>query len=254
MQLEIISPYGVAHVWGITGHRFVLSRRVDHDRSEIIGTILVGRSKDTLFFFSGRYNNVRHSTLWQKLDLEQPDCDEPRNKWFDRFAFPEIDRFKPMGYHHIANLVVAKEQRGKSLSRVMLNMILEKYARNFMVAHALPIEHSQHLLCGRGFWQIGDPPWLERMERLGFYLRWGAESFFIEHDWAPLPQIRDRETGEIISNVAYNRSFGLPDRYATSQPATGSDEHLTERVAEVMRLSVQPNAKLQYFQAMFNFV
>jgi hypothetical protein len=71
VQLEIISPYGVAHIWGVTGHRFVLSRRVTAERSELIATILVGRSKDTVFFFTGRYNNLRHSTIRETVDFAQ---------------------------------------------------------------------------------------------------------------------------------------------------------------------------------------
>ncbi len=253
VQREIISPYGVAHIWGITGHRFVLSRAAGPDRSELLGTILVGRSKDTIFFFTGRYNNLRHSTLRETVDFEQPDRDDAAHRWFDRFAFPEIERFKPRAYHHIANFVVAKELRGRSLSRFILTKIVENYARDYLLRRQLPVRHSQHLLCGRGLWQIGDPPWLERMERLGFYSRRGAESFFIEHDWAPLPEMRSPETGEAITNLAYNRSFGLPDRYLSSKPGTKSDEHLDERVPEVIRLSQEPTAKLQYFQAMFDF-
>lgn len=253
VQLEIISPYGVAHIWGTAGHRFVLSRSVGPDRSEILGTILVGRSKDTIFFFTGRYNNLRHSTMRATVDLGQPDGDNPEQRWFDRFAFPDLDHFKPRAYHQIANFVVAKEQRGHSLSRLLLATIVEKYARDHIVANGRRVEHSQHLLCGRGLWQIGDPPWLERMERLGFFLRRGAESFFIEHDWAPLPPLRSRRTGEVISNVEYNRSFGLPDHYLASQTVPSSDEHLTDRIPEVIALSRRPDAKLQYFQAMFDF-
>lgn len=253
VQREIISPYGVAHIWGITGHRFVLSRAVGPDRSEILGTILVGRSKDTLFFFTGRYNNLRHSTIRETVDFAQPNADVPEQKWFDRFAFPALDRFKPRGYHQIANFVVAKELRGRSLSRFLLAKIVENYARDHLVGHGLPVKHSQHLLCGRGLWQIGDPPWLERMQRLGFYLRRGAESFFLEHDWAPLPALRSPQTGEVISNLAYNRSFGLPDRYLEPPPAHGSDEDLPDRVPEVIRLSQHPAAKLQYVQTMFDF-
>ena len=253
VQREIISPYGVAHLWGITGHRFVLSRAVGADRSELLGTLLVGRSKDTIFFFTGRYNNLRHSTLRETVDFEQPDGDDAAHKWFDRFAFPEIERFKPRAYHHIANFVVDKECRGRSLSRFMLAKVVENYARDHLDAHRRPVKHSQYLLCGRGLWQIGDPPWLERMERLGFYARQGAESFFIERDWAPLPEMRRPESGEVISNVDYNRSFGLPDRVRASTPGAGSNEHLSDRVPEVLRLSRDPAAKLQYFQAMFDF-
>lgn len=254
VQLEIISPYGVAHIWGVTGHRFVLSRRVSPDRSELLATILVGRSKDTVFFFTGRYNNLRHSTIRETVDFDQPDGGDPAHKWFDRFAFPEISRFKPKGYHHIANFVVCKEERGRKLAPFLLDKIVEKYARDHLDKHQRAVEHSQHLLCGKGFWQIGDPPWLPRMEKLGFRLRLGAESFFIEHDWARLPAIFDRKTGEPISNVAYNTSYGLPRRYLSGKPAGDTSEDLLDRVPEVIRLSQNPKAKLQYFQAMFDFV
>ncbi len=253
VQLEIISPYGVAHIWGVTGHRFVLSRRVSAERSELLATILVGRSKDTVFFFTGRYNNLRHSTIRETVDFEQPDHDDPAHKWFDRFAFPEIRGFKPQGYHHIANFVVCKEERGRKLAHFLLDKIVEKYARDHIDKHQRAVEHSQHLLCGQGLWQIGDPPWLPRMEKLGFRLRWGAESFFIEHDWARLPAIVDRKTGEPISNVAYNASYGLPQRYLDTKPTGDAAHYLLDRVPEVMRLSRDPRAKLQYFQTMFDF-
>jgi hypothetical protein len=254
VQLEIISPYGVAHIWGVTGHRFVLTRRVSPDRSELLATILVGRSKDTIFFFTGRYNNLRHSTIRETVDFDQPDRDDPSKKWFDRFAFPEVGRFKPKGYHHIANFVVSKEHRGLKLSRVFLDAIVAKYARDHLEKHGRNVAHSQHLLCGRGLWQIGDPPWLPRMEKLDFYLRWGAESFFIERDWAPLPVVFDQGAGEPISNVAFNEAAGLARRYSTAKPTGNSAEHLLDRVAEIIRLSQDPKAKLQYFQAMFDFV
>lgn len=253
VQLEIISPYGVAHIWGVTGHRFVLSKRVGGDRNEILATILVGRSKDTVFFFTGRYNNLRHSTIRETVDFEQPDHGDPAHKWFDRFAFPEIEHFKPIGYHHIANFVVSKEHRGHELSRFFLRMILENYSKDYMDKNGHPLVHSQHLLCGKGFWQIGDPPWLPRMEKLGFRLRRGAESFFIEHDWARLPVVYDRETKAPISNVAYNASYGLPQRYLTTKSTGESSQYLTDRIPEVIRLSQDPKAKLQYFQAMFDF-
>ncbi|MEO7095114.1 MAG: hypothetical protein ABI175_17775 [Polyangiales bacterium] len=252
VQLDIISPHGVAHLWGTEGHRFVLSRAVDGTTSEMIATMLVARRKGTIFFFTGRYNNVRHSTIEQTVDFDQPAGTNPEQKWFAQFAFPPPIQFKPRAYHHIANFVVAKEHRGKRLSRFFLNALLAKYARDPMALRGSPIEHSQYLLCGRGFWQIGDPPWLVRMERLGFHLRWGAESFFMEKDWAPLPPIHD-DQGREISNLDYNRSFNLPERYQNAKPTRASAFHLMDRVPEVIRLSQDPRAKLQYFQTMFDF-
>jgi GNAT superfamily N-acetyltransferase len=252
VQREIISPDGVANLWGTTGHRFVLSRAHGGRHSELLATILVGQSKDTLFFFTGRYNNLRHSTIAEDVDFSQPDDGDPRQRWFDRFAFPDLVRFKPRAYHQIANFVVAREHRGQGFARLLLDAILTKYSRDHLQGRGAPIEHSQHLLCGRGMWQIGDPPWLSRMLRLGFYLRWGAESFFIEHEWAPLPPLFEGERR--IANGEYNESFGLPRRYLDERPPPVVGEHLLDRVPEVIRLARDPRAKLQYFQTMFDFV
>jgi GNAT superfamily N-acetyltransferase len=252
VQRDIISPAGVAGLWGTTGHRFVLARRLDASTHEIVATLLVGRRKGTIFFFTGRYNNLRHSTIAQDVDFDQPDADDPRHRWFDRFTFPDLVRFKPRAYHHIANFVVGPEQRQRGLAQLLLDSILRYYARDFIDGHGLPVVHSQFLLCGRGFWQIGDPPWLNRMQKLGFYRRWGAESFFIEHDWAPLPPVV--VDGRTIDNVTYNHTYGLPGCYAAGSQPPPSDEHLMDRVPEVLRLADDPRAKLQYFQAMFDFV
>jgi GNAT superfamily N-acetyltransferase len=253
VQNEIISPHGVAHLWGTTGHRFVLSRAVDAVTSELLATILVGRRKGTIFFFTGRYNNLRHSKIAEEVDLALPAGSNPQQRWFDLFAFPDLARFKPTAYHQIANFVVAREHRGKGLARRLLAEIVSKYSRDDIESRGGQIEHSQYLLCGRGLWQVGDPPWLSRMEKLGFYLRWGAESFFIERDWAPLPPIHD-SAGRTTSNLEYNRAFGLPRRYTEGAPRRESSEHLLDRVPAVIQLSQDPRAKLQYFQTLFDFV
>lgn len=252
VQQDIISPEGVSTLWGSAGHRFVLARRVDARTHELIATILVGRSKDTIFFLTGRYNNLRYSTIVEDVDFDQPDQDDPAHKWFDRFAFPDVQRFKPDRYHHIANFVVSPEHRRAGVAAPFLRDIVRYYSRDVLDGNGYPILHSQHLLCGRGLWQIGDPPWLARMRKLGFYRRWGAESFFIEHDWAPLPPVTMH--GKVIDNVTYNGMYDMPACYGAGQVPHPSDEHLLERVPEVVRLAQDPRAKLQYFQAMFDFV
>lgn len=252
IQLDVISPFGVAYLWGVTGHRFIVSRSADSGKREIIGSALIGRSKDTIFFLTGRYNNLRHSTIKQAVDLTQPDGSNPSQKWFDRFAFPDLDRFKPSFYHQIANFVVAKYCRRQGLAKFMIENIVKYYSRDYISSHQNEIEHSQYLLCGRGLWQIGDPPWLPKMKALGFYLRGGAESFFVEHDWAKLPSVMNK--GKQVSNVEYNRSFGLPQAYENFEPSSLTQEHLLDRIPEVVRLSQDPRAKLQYFQAMYNFL
>lgn len=251
VQRGIISPEGVSTLWGVAGHRFVLARRHDARTHELLATILVGRSKDTIFFFTGRYNNLRYSTIIEDVDLDQPDQDDPERRWFDRFAFPNLQRFKPDRYHHIANFVVSPDHRSEGIAAPFLRNIVRYYSRDVLDGEGHPIIHSQHLLCGRGLWQIGDPPWMARMKKLGFYRRWGAESFFIEHDWAPLPPVFMH--GGQIDNLAYNRMYDMPSCYEGQEPHP-SDEHLLKRVPEVVRLAQDPRAKLQYFQAMFDFV
>lgn len=252
VQYNIISPYGIANLWGTTGHRFVLSTSAGPGMREIIASILVGRSKDTIFFLTGMYNNLRHSEVATTVDLNLPDKNHPDKKWFDRFAFPQLDKFKPSMYHHIANFVVTQRYRRQGVARFMLDAIVKNYSRDYIDKHNRQVNHSQHLLCGRGFWQIGDPPWFARMKALGFYLRGGAESFFIEHEWAPLPTIA--QDGKTISNIEYNQSFDLPRLYQEFEADPRTDQHLLGRIPEVMRLSQNPKAKLQYFQVMYNFL
>jgi hypothetical protein len=251
VQKEIISPFGISHLWGVTGHRFILSRSAGPSNREIVASILVGRSKDTIFFLTGRYNNIQHSTIKQTVDLNQPNDSDPDQKWFDRFAIPDLDKFKPQFYHQIANFVVTKELRRQGLARFLIDNMVKYYSRDHITIEGDAIEHSQHLLCGHGFWQIGDPPWFVKMKALGFYLRGGAESFFIEQPWAPLPPIFNGD--KQISNVEYNSSFGLPKIYQNFE-AHYSPHHLLDRIPEVIKLSQDPRAKLQYFQAMYDFI
>lgn len=255
VQRDIIAPEKVGTLWGSAGHRFVLARRNDARTHEILATILVAASKDTVFFFTGRYDNQTYSKMKHTVDWGQADTDDPAHKWLDRFAFPPLARFKPNWYHHFANFVVSPDHRGARIAGLFLESIRRYYANDILAASDRPDPvHAQSLLCGIGFWQIGDPPWMERMKKLGFWRRWGAESFFIEHDWAPLPPTI--MGGRRIGNVEYNRMFGMPDCYAPDQERFRhpSDEHLYERIAEVMRLAQDPRAKLQYYQAMFDFV
>jgi GNAT superfamily N-acetyltransferase len=251
VQRDIISPEDVSKLWGAAGHRFVLSRRVSANVHEILATILVGQSKDTIFFFTGRYNNLRYSTIAEDVDFNQPDQDNPEHRWFDRFAFPDIQRFKPNRYHHIANFVVSPDHRNKGIALPFIRNIIRYYSRDVLDGSGYPIQHSQHLLCGKGLWQIGDPPWLERMKHLGFYRRWGAESFFIEQEWAPLPPVII--DGVRIDNVTHNRRYDMPACYAEGKIPYPTTEHLMNRVPEVIRLAEDPRAKLQYFQAMCDF-
>ena len=250
VQRTIISPFGVANIWGLTGHRFILSRPAGAGWREIVASALVAADHDTVFFFTGRYNNLRQSTLRDTVDLAQPAGANPWERWFDQFAFPPLERFKPYGYHQLANFVVAREHRGRGYAKALLDGIARHYAAVSLASRGGDPEHGQALLAGRGFWQVGDPPWLPKMAALGFFRRAGAESFFVERPWSPLPPLR--KAGRKVGNLEYTHALGLPELYERFTPFP-SDEHLLGRIPEVVRLSQDPQAKLQYFQVMRDF-
>ncbi len=252
IQENVISPTAVAQLWGQTGYRFVLTRSVDAQTHELLATMLVAKSVESLFFFTGAYNNLLQSRLKEQIDLSMPHPNLRDMLWFSQFDFPDLGEFKPSDYHQIANFAVSLPYQAKGLGRLLLQQIQQKYAASYLSALGREPLHGQPLLSGRGLWQIGDPPWLLKMRKLGFYLRAGAESFFIEQAGAPLPAIFAAD-GHKIDNVEYNRSFGLPQLYEGWQP-NHSREHLMHRIAKVQRLAVSPHAKLQYFQTLFDFV
>lgn len=269
VQRELISTHGVMNVWGKTGHRFVLSRPAANGKREIISTILVSESRDGMFFFTSMFNNLKLSKLKDDIDFEISADGNPDHKWFDKFRFPDVELYKPQGYHHIANFVVEKEDdiRGKGIARLMIQEIVKNYSRDYIQATNGKVIHSQRLLCGKGFWQIGDPPWLERMGHLGFFPRLGCETFHYNVDWDPLIPTYDNN-GKIIEHVPYNKSFGLPDMYI--QLLEGKDSpyqhiyeealnspssvHLIHRIPAVIELAKSGKAKLQFFQLLFPFL
>jgi len=267
VQMELISPHGIMNLWGKTGHRFVLSREAPGGQREIISSALVAQSRDGIFFYTSRFNNLRHSTLRQDIDFEVSADGNPAHKWFDKFRYPEIEQYKPKGFHHFANFVVEKEgARNQGIARLMIREIVKNYSREYIHMAGGAVEHSQRLLCGKGFWQIGDPPWLSRMGKLGFIPRLGCETFHTDVDWDPLAPTYDKD-GKVIDHVSYNQSFGLPQMYVKlfegqDSPyrhiyevalKSQSGDHLLERIPTVIELGKSGKAKLQYFQLLFPF-
>ncbi|MCM2280037.1 MAG: hypothetical protein NDJ89_18340 [Oligoflexia bacterium] len=269
VQQELISPYGVKNRWGKAGHRFVMSRDAGDGKREVIGTLLVSKEEDGLFFFTSMYNNLNTGRIREQVDFNVLADGIPGHKWFDKFALPEAERYKPKGFHHIANFVIEKEGlRGAGLSRLFIDSVVENYTR----FGSSPIPHSQPMLSGQGFWQIGDPPWLDRMGALGFYPRLGAETFHVDVDWARLVPTLGKD-GRPIDHVNYNQSFNVPQMYEQLQLGTSpyrelydavvksrqegtsapAGDHLLERIPEVVRLAKSGKAKFQYFQLLYPF-
>lgn len=274
VQTELISPHGVHNHWGKVGRRFVLSRNAGNGHREIIASALVGERRSGLLFLTSRFNNLRADKLREDIDFNVSADGNPEHRWFDKFAMPEIDRYKSNGYHHLANFVVEREgARGLGLSRILIDEIVKNYSRDHLTRNDILPAHSQRLLCGKGFWQIGDPPWLPRMSRLGFVPRLGAESFHIDTDWDPLIPTYNRD-GKELHHREYNASFGLPQMYekllaGEDSPYTGlynsamlahktgltppPGDHMPERIAKVVELAKSGRAKFQYFQLLFTF-
>ena len=107
---------------------------------------------------------------------------------------------------------------------------------------------------------------------IGFQLRLGAETFYIDQKWDPLLPVHIN--GQVIDNVSYNQMYDMPQIYGGtpsdlsrwphspllySEPQMGDmgdspkDIHLIERIPEVIQLSQSGNAKLQYFQLFYMF-
>lgn len=249
-QLEYVSPYAISNLWGRYGYRFVLSRSVGNNKREIIGTALIANSKGTLFFFTNKYNNLRASTMTQDVDFNL--CVDGNHKWFDKFNFPNIRDYKPVGLNQLANFAVEKIGcRGLGLGKLLITEIVNNYA----IHHKdVVIKHSQPLICGKGLFQIADPSWLRFMLNIGFKLRIGAETFYIDREWSKLPSVT--MNGKEINNVEYNNFFNMPQLYCgldMSYAQDHPDMHLLDRVPEVIELANSGYAKLQYYQLIYMF-
>jgi len=255
-QVEFVSPHAVSNNWGKSGYRFVLTRDINANVKEIVATALIGNSKDTLFFFTSKYNNLRHSTMIKDVDW---DLEIDDKKWFDGFSFPKPREYKPPLYNHLANFSVEREGcRGLGLSKILLDGIIKHYALHDKNS---VINHSQPLICGNGLFQIADPSWLKIMLNLDFDLRRGAETFFIENEKShPLPKVIMNNVE--MDNIDYNEHFGFFDIYSKEYEfdddfmaymSVSDSKHLTHRISHNVKLAQSGKAKLQYYQLIKNF-
>lgn len=269
VQRELISPYSVNNLWGQYGYRFVLSKIHNETHREIISTALVTKDHRNLLFFTSMFNNLKISDLKHiNFDISAPNT--PNKKWFDKFVHPPIEKYKPIGYHQFANFVVEKEgQRHKGIARLMINNIVSHYSRKYLMNTSNNLAHSQPLLNGEGLWQIGDPPWLARMSKLGFIPRLGAESFHIDVAWDKLHELLDSNE-HIVDHTRYNSLNGLFSIYQPKVDSTyykimlkltqknkdippSPSIHLIDRIDEVLAIARSGKAKLQYYHLVFPF-
>jgi hypothetical protein len=289
-QLEYVSPSAISNLWGKFGYRFVLTRKINENIRELIGTALIGSSKDNLFFFTHKYNNIKIKKQHQQEDHEElrkidekirysPDSYEftgvdwnimiPSSinkdlqlRWFDKFDLPDPFLYKIDGFNQLGNFAIEKINcRGLGLGKLLIDSIQKYYA---IQNPNHQITHSQPLVCGKGLFQLADPSWKRFMKDIGFQVRLGAESFFIDHPLDPLiPTIIN---GQAISNIHYNEMFGLFEEYEvkedierrlSSSASEGGDSsasvHLKNRIPHVLELGRSGRAKLQYYQLFYPF-
>ena len=239
-QLSYVSPDAISNLWGKTGYRFVLSRTVNNDVKEIVGTALISSRKDNLFFFTSRYHNIAHSSMMTNIDFDL-------DRWFDNFALPPTQSYKPQGLNQIANFSIDENWRNNGLSKFMLTSIIKNYAVQYILANGgnlSNLSHSQYLICGDGLFQIADPSWLSVMQHVGLQHRYGAESFYVN------PTLGSTMNGKQISNVRYNEMCGLNQIYENFDLVSENYDaiHMICRIPEVLRMSKNETYKLQYFQ------
>ena len=248
-HLQYGSPYAITHLWGRTGNRFVLLRKMDNEWVELVGTALVSQSRNNLFFFTSKYNNIWYPSIMKNVDFGLT-LSDGKNKWFDKFDMPNINEYKPLGYNQLANFAVEKiDCRGMGLGKLMIDTLRNHYA---FVNPTLNINHCQPLICGIGLHQIADPSWPPFMENIGFIRRLGAETFFIDQPWSRIePVIINNQP---LDNISFNKKFGLDQLYDNIKKETLNPKiHLVDRIDHVRELSKSPHAKLQYVQLLFNF-
>lgn len=249
-QRKYVSPDAISNLWGKNGYRFVLSKKVSSTMRVIFATALISNSKDTLFFFTTKYNCLRYSTMFQDVDFnilyDEKKYDE-KNKWFDKFDMPPIDVYKPTRLNQLANFAVDKSNRGNGVGKFFMDEIVKNYAVHSPISK---ISHSQPLVCGDGLFQIADPSWKKYMTKIGFKLRPDAETFFIDQDWSPLDPVIIN--GKKTENVEFNKMFDMPQIYDNIDP-TLTKYAITERIPHVIKLSKSSSAKLQYFQLLYFF-
>ena len=172
-------------------------------------------------------------------------------KWFDKFAMPNITDYKPRECNQLANFAIEKiGHRGFKLGKLMINEIIKNYALYYTKSD---IKHSQPLICGKGLFQIADPSWRKYMLDIGFRVRYGAETFYLDHDWDRLPITKIN--GKIIDNVSYNNMYGLPQIYDVRNNINKKNTpyDLNDRIPKVIGLANSEYAKLQYFQLIYMF-
>lgn len=247
-QLEYVSPYALSHLWGRSSYRFVLSRKVTPATREMIGTALITKDEDTLLFFTNKYNNLRFSSIRQSVDFDL--SVNGQHKWFEQFDMPKTEDYKPHGYNQLANFAIESvHYRGLGLGKLLIHEIVKNYALHSSKAN---IQHSQPLIRGKGLFQIADPSWREYMLKIGFQQRAGAETFYLDREWAKLPPVT--MNGKKIDHKSYNRMYGIPQMYeASSLGAKNTNLDLIERIPRVIELANSGKAKLQYFQLIYMF-
>ena len=246
-QLNYVSPYAISNLWGLKGYRFIVTKSIKENKRQLIGTILISHSRNNLFFFSNRYNNIRTENL--------PHIFNNNPEWFSNFSFPNIYNYKPSDYNQIANFAIEKSFRGNQMGRKIIDVIIENYSSHYIQNNDKQIIHSQPLICGKGLFQISDPAWLKRRLNMNFKLRAGAETFYLGNENNTL--IKTKVDGQEVCNVDYNRLMGLDlyygNEYEKYVNIDDKNMNLVDEIDRVRKLSLSENAKLQYYQTYFNF-
>lgn len=255
-QLNYVSPFAVTNLWGRDGYRFVLSRKVDDNKCEIIGTALISQSQDTLFFFTNKYNNLKFSNIALEVNFDLK-IDGIHN-WFDKFDMPSIQEYKPQKFNQLANFAIEKIGcRGLGLGKLLIEEIIKNYSEFYLKSKHQTFTHSQNYFCGQGLFQIADPSWLKYMIKIGFGIRYGAETFYLDQPWSPL--VPTKNYCKYIDNITYNAMYGLPQLYDNIDQKSIMDNilYIPNRIPKVKELANNNNAKLQYYQLLLpldNFI
>lgn len=243
VQDLFVSPEAVKKKWALVGNRFVVSKKVsDQDGvTEVLGTFLVTKNHDAIFFLSGNHDNlmpIRNSQgkILYYLDHDGRKIDQNFVNETIGSKFPDLSSYKPDGLYQIVNFAFLPEVRGAGLGKQVLLSAINEIKQRRIDKNGKPLFEKND---GWGFWQVGEPPWQKRMQPMNFSADPSQHVYLV-----PKKDSSDTiaKTGE-MSIIEFNESFDVFSEYFVAaklildgsiRSTKGIDSNLNEKLYQLI--------------------
>jgi hypothetical protein len=211
VQDVFVSPESVQTRWGTSGYRYVLFRQSTRKagESEVLGTILVSKDHETIFFLSGSHDNLEpvrdpKGAISYYVDRYGQMVDQGYVKAAVPSDLPPLEHYKPEGYHQIVNFAFVPEIRGGGLAKKVLTTVIRQIRNGEDGTDGKPLYPRGS---AGGFWQVGEPPWQERMRPMNFRADPSQHAYLL-----PVNGQAIQETGG-VTHTDFNESWGVLEEY-----------------------------------------